>query len=226
MNTFRILVLFGVVSLAGLGKVVAQTFDIASGGLPTMTGALGGSVTGSSSTTTNLNVTINWGEISPANTNGRVVVTVPVAIRSIAAYQINVVTTGGTNVNPQGLQRTDIGFGLNRSFTSMGANAFGGCTSTSDVFNAAITADPTVGVTLNAAGRTTYVSSLNNTSTLTDVLHGPRLSVTSAGAGRGRTDNGWIIKFVFCVTPQFYATGVTTTTVTISIGAGPGPDCP
>lgn len=223
MNTYRILVFFGIVSLACLGNVVAQTFDISSGGLPTMTGSVGGSVTGSSSTVTNLNVTINWGEISPSNTNGRVVVTVPVAIRSISPYQINVVTAGGTNVNPQGLQRTDIGFGLNRTFTSMGANSETGCSS-ADVFNAAITADPTVGVTLNAAGRTTYVSSLNNVSASTVVLNGPRLSKLGVGAGR-RTDNGWIIKFVFCVTPQFYATGITTSTVTISISSGPTLAC-
>ena len=205
------------ISLAGLGSISAQTHDISSGGLPTITGSRGGSVTGSSVTTNDLNVTVNWGEISPANTNGIVTVTVPIAIRSLAAYQIGVAVTGGTNANPQGLQKSDIGFGLKRSFQQMGANSQN-CTKSTDVFNPAITADPTVGTSIDAAGRVKYVSSLNTITGSTVILNGPQLSIGSAGR---RTDNGWIITVVFAVTPQFYASGITTTTVTFTIGSGP-----
>jgi hypothetical protein len=105
----------------------------------------------------------------------------------------------------------------------MGANSQGGCANP-DVYNPAITEDPTVGITMNAAGRATYISSVNNLATSTRILNGPRLSVVAAGAGR-RTDNGWILNIIFCVTPQFYATGITTSTITFTISAGPNLAC-
>lgn len=215
MRTLRISIFIVAISLASLGNVFAQTHDISSGGLPTLTGSRGGSITGSSSTLNDLTVTINWGELSPLNTNGIIKATVPIGIRSVGSYQIAVSVAGGTSVNPQGLQRADVGFGLNRTFTRMGANSRT-CSST-DTFNASITADPTVGVTTNAAGRTTYVSSLNTITGSTVILSGPDLSLVP---GR-RTDNGWIINVVFAMTPQFYAAGTTSTTVTFTIGPGP-----
>ncbi|HEY0100209.1 MAG TPA: hypothetical protein VGB76_14765, partial [Pyrinomonadaceae bacterium] len=47
----------------------AQTYDLGGGGLPTITGALNGSVSGTSSTTQDLVVTVNFGEVSPLNAN-------------------------------------------------------------------------------------------------------------------------------------------------------------
>jgi hypothetical protein len=208
--------------LVATGSIVAQTYDISSGGLPTLTGSQGGSIVGTSSTTTNLSVTINWGEVSPSNTNGIITANVPIAIRSFAAYQISVSVSGGTNVNPQALQRSDVGFGLARSFTRMGS--LSRTCSSSDVFNPAITANPATGITTNAAGRTTYVSSLATITGSTVILNGPTLSSTAAGTIR-RTDNGWIINVIFVMTPQFYAAGTTSTTVTFTIGAGPALVC-
>jgi hypothetical protein len=215
MRILRISIFITAISLVGLGNVFAQTHDISSGGLPTLTGSRGGTITGSSSTLNDLTVVINWGEVSPLNTNAIIKATVPIAIRSIGAYQIAVSVSGGTSVNPQGMQRSDVGFGLARTFTRMGANSR--TCSSADTFNASITADPTVGVTTNAAGRTTYVSSLNTITGSTVILSGPDLSLVP---GR-RTDNGWIISVVFALTPQFYASGTTSTTVTFTIGPGP-----
>ena len=215
MRIFRILIFTGVISLVGLGNAFAQIYDISSGGLPTLTGSQGGSVVGSASTLSNLTVTINWGELSPSNTNGIIKATVPIAIRSLASYQISVSVTGGTSVNPQGVQRSDVGFGLLRSFTYMGANSR--TCSPPDTFNPAITADPTIGVALDGAGRRTYVSSMNTISGSTVILSGPTLSFV----GGRRTDNGWIINVIFAMTPQFYANGTTSTVVTFTIGAGP-----
>ena len=59
----------------------AQALDISSGGQPTITGAVGGSVTGGALVTDDLVVTINFGEVSPLNTNSIVKVTVPFALR-------------------------------------------------------------------------------------------------------------------------------------------------
>ena len=213
---FSLFVCTVILLLLGAGGGAAQTFDISSGGLPTLTGSQGGSIVGSSSTVTDLNVTINWGEVSPSNTNGLITATVPIAIRSLASYQIAVSVSGGTNANPQALQPSDVGFGLSRTFTRMGA--LSRTCSSSDTFNPAISANPATGITTNAAGRTTYVSSLATITGTTVILSGPTLSTTTAGR---RTDNGWILSLIFVMTPQFYAAGTTSTTVTISIGAGP-----
>ena len=98
--------------LAGAQSTFAQALDISSGGQPTITGAVGGSVTGSASVLNDLVVTINFGEVSPANTNAIVKVVVPIALRSNQPYQVSVSFSGLSNANLQGLQASDIGFGL------------------------------------------------------------------------------------------------------------------
>src|ERR1700755_1222840 len=100
-NAFSISLLLYLLLFGGLGNTFAQTFDIASGGLPTITGAVGGSVSGSSSTNSNLSVTINFGEVSPANKNNIVKVIVPIAIRSTAPYKVTAAVTGATHANAQ-----------------------------------------------------------------------------------------------------------------------------
>ena len=59
--------------------VSAQALDISSGGQPTITGAVNGSVTGSASVLNDLVVTVNFGEVSPLNPNAIVKVIVPIA---------------------------------------------------------------------------------------------------------------------------------------------------
>src|SRR5690348_17614690 len=90
----------------------AQALDISSGGQPTITGAVSGSVTGSASVTNDLVVTINFGEVSPLNTNSIVKVTVPIALRSNQPYQVAVSMSGLNNVNAQAVQASDVGFGI------------------------------------------------------------------------------------------------------------------
>src|ERR1043165_4371049 len=90
----------------------AQALDISSGGQPTITGAVGGSVTGNSNVTNDLVVTVNFGEVSPLNTNSIVKVTVPIALRSNQPYQVAVSVTGLTNANAQALQASDVGLGI------------------------------------------------------------------------------------------------------------------
>lgn len=220
-GTFGIPILFCVLLLVSLGSVAAQTYDISSGGAPTITGASGGSVTGSSSVLNDLIVTINFGEISPANTNGIVKVVVPIAIRSNTVYQVAVSVTNSTNANVQAVQMTDIGFGAN-NFRSMGANAKI-CTNSSHIFYAPFNNDPAANVTINASGRAAYPSTISNIGASTVILSGPRLSSTK-NANR-QTDNGYIFDAIFAVTPQFYAAGSTSATVTFTISAGPNVTC-
>src|SRR5829696_8285500 len=92
--------------------VSAQALDISSGGQPTITGAVNGSVTGSASVLNDLVVTINFGEVSPLNTNAIVKVTVPIALRSNQPYQVTVSTSGLSNASVEGLQASDVGIGI------------------------------------------------------------------------------------------------------------------
>jgi len=98
--------------LAVARTTFAQALDISSGGLPTITGSLNGSVIGSADVRNDLVVTINFGEVSPLNTNSIVKVVVPIAIRSNQPYQVAVSMSGLSNANPQALQSSDVGFGV------------------------------------------------------------------------------------------------------------------
>ncbi len=175
---------------------------------------------GSSSVLNDLVVTINFGEISPANINNIVKVVVPIAVRSNQQYQVQASVTGGTNANPQALQRTDIGFGVN-NFRSLGSNARV-CTNSPHIFYTPFNNDPAVNVTINASGRATYPSTLNNAVSAPTILSGPRLS---NGNNQRQTNDGYAFDAIFVITPQFYATGTTSATVTFTISAGPNAPC-
>ena len=220
MRILRNSIFFLSITLASLGNIFAQALDISSGGAPTITGSSGGSVMGSSSVLNDLVVTINFGEISPANINNIVKVVVPIAVRSNQQYQVQASVTGGTNANPQALQRTDIGFGVN-NFRSLGSNARV-CTNSPHIFYTPFNNDPAVNVTINASGRATYPSTLNNAVLATTILSGPRLS---NGNNQRQTNDGYAFDAIFVITPQFYATGTTSATVTFTISAGPNAPC-
>ncbi|HEV7646044.1 MAG TPA: hypothetical protein VGO50_19060 [Pyrinomonadaceae bacterium] len=220
-STFSIPILFCLLFIGGLGSVFAQAFDISSGGLPTITGALGGSVTGSSSTTTNLSVTINFGEVSPKNTNNIVKVVVPIAVRSTSPYKVTATVTGSTNTNPQAIQRTDIGFGAN-NMHSMGGLLARNCDESPHLFATPFSNDPAGNVMIAANGRVAYLSTLNNVATSTTILSGPELSFLTAAR---LSNNGYIFNAIFTITPQFYASGTANLTITFTISSGPNVPC-
>lgn len=210
-----------VLLVCAANTISAQNFDISSGGQPTIAGALSGSVTGSSSVLNNLSVTINFGEISPANTNSLVEVVVPIAIRGSQPYQVAVTISGLGNANPQALQASDIGFGAN-NMRSMGAKA-SVCTNSSHIFYSPFGNDPAVTKTIGANGRATYQSTLSNISVSTVILSGPRLT-KSNNSSRG-TDDGYVFDAIFAITPQFFAAGTSSATLTFTISAGPNAAC-
>lgn len=220
MSTFRIPILFIAISLASLGNVFAQALDISSGGAPTITGSSGGSVTGSASVLNDLVVTVNFGELSPMNSNSIVKVTVPIGVRSNQPYRVTVTYSGSTNANLQAVQKTDIGFGV-RNMRAMGSNSRV-CTLSNHLFYSPFSNDPTSLVTLSAAGRVQYVSDLGDVTTATTILTGPRLS---NGGGARATNDGYIFDAILAITPQFYAAGTTSATLTFTISAGPNVPC-
>jgi len=214
-------IVLGVLVVCAASTASAQNFDISSGGQPTITGSLSGSVTGSSSVLNNLSVTINFGELSPANTNSLVKVIVPIAIRSNRAYQVAATVTGLGNANPQALQSADIGFGAN-NLRALGANARV-CTNSSHIFRAPFANDPAVTKSIGANGRATYQSTLANISVSTVILSGPRLSTTSNAARQ--VNNGYVFDAIFAITPQFFAAGASSATLTFTISSGPSAPC-
>ena len=218
-RALTIAILSCLLALCAASEARAQ-FDISSGGLPTMTGAQGGTVSGSNSMTQDLVVTINFGEVSPVNANNLVKVTVPIAIRSTAPYQVAVTVAGAFNGNPQAVQASDIGFGA-RNIRQMG-NKSQDC-NTPHLFRTPFNNDPSATVTLDTNGRASYPSSLDDVLTSTVILSGPRL--TKGSVTKHEADNGYIFDAIFTIKPQYYVSGTFSATVTFSIAAGPNVSC-
>lgn len=220
-STLSIPILLCLIFVGGLVEIFAQALDISSGGIPTITGTLGGSVTGSSSVLNNLVVTVNFGEISPLNSNNLVKVTVPIGVRSNQQYKVTVTYTGSTNANAQALQKADIGFGVN-NWRAMGSNSRV-CTQSSHLLYSPFNNDPSTTRTINATtGRAQYTSDLADVISNTTILSGPRLS---NGNNNRQTNDGYTFDAIFVVTPQFYASGTTSATLTFTISAGPNAPC-
>ena len=199
----------------------AQALDISSGGQPTITGAVNGSVTGTALVTGDLAVTINFGEVSPSNTNAVVKVTVPIALRSNQPYQVSVSFSGLSNANAQALQASDIGFGLQNPRLLGGAGQI--CNQSTHVIRTPFNNDPATSATVGTNGRVSYQSSLSSVSGSTVILSGPELSKNNSS--KRQQSDGWVFDAVFVLTPQFFAPGVSSATLIFNISAGPNVPC-
>ena len=201
--------------------VAAQALDISSGGLPTITGALNGTVTGSANVQNDLVVTINFGEVSPLNTNAIIKVVVPVAIRSNQPYQIAVSMSGINNANAQALQASDIGFGLQNLDLLGGAGKI--CTQSTHIIRSPFNNDPATSATVGSNGRVSYPSTLANLSASTIILSGPELSKNNSA--KRQNSDGYNFDVIFALTPQFFAPGVSSATLVFTISPGPNVPC-
>jgi len=166
-------------------------------------------------------VTINFGEVSPLNTNSIVKVIVPIALRSNQPYQVAVSTTGLTNANAQALQASDVGLGLQNVRVLGGAGKV--CTQSTHIIRSTFNNDPASAATVGSNGRVSYPSSLGSLPGSTVILSGPELSKNNS-INRQQSD-GYVFDAIFVVTPQFFATGVSSATLTFSISAGPNVPC-
>lgn len=210
-----------VILLAVAPAAFAQALDISSGGQPTITGALNGSVTGSASVTNDLVVTINFGEVSPLNTNAIVKVVVPIAIRSNQPYQVSVTRSGLTNANAEAIQAADVGFGVQDLRLLGGAGKV--CNQSTHIIRSPFDNDPANSVTIGSNGRVTYSSSLGNLVGSTVILSGPELSKNNSS--KRQQSDGWVFDAVFTLTPQFFAAGVSSATLIFTISPGPNVPC-
>jgi len=199
----------------------AQALDISIGGQPTITGTLNGSVTGSASVLDNLIVTVDFGEVSPLNTNPIVKVIVPIALRSNQPYQVSVSFSGLTNANAQALQSTDVGFGIQNIRRLGGAGQI--CAQSTHIIRSPFDNDPAITATVGSNGRVSYPSSLGSLSGSTIILSGPELSKNNSS--KRQQSDGYIFDAIFTITPQFFVAGVSTATLIFTISPGPNVPC-
>ena len=218
----RLAFLCGLLVLCASARASAQQFDIGSGGLPTITGARNGSVTGTNDVTQVLVVNVNFGEVSPINASNVVKVVVPISIRSTSPYQVAVSVAGAFNANPLAVQRSDIGFGAG-NIRSLGSKARQ-CNDSTHVFRSPFNNDPSTSVSLDANGRAAYPSSLASLGASTVILSGPELTKGNS-VTKKEEDNGYVFDAVFAIKPQFYAAGNFNATLTFTISAGPNVRC-
>ncbi len=210
-----------VIFLAAAQTTFAQALDISSGGQPTITGAVNGSVTGSANVTNDLVVTINFGEVSPLNPNAIVKVVVPIALRSNQPYQVSVTSSGISNVNLEAIQASDVGFGLQNIRLLGGAGKI--CNQSTHIIRSPFDNDPALSATIGGSGRVSYASSLANLSGSTIILSGPELSKNNSS--KRQQSDGYEFDVIFTLTPQFFAPGISSATLIFSISPGPNVPC-
>jgi hypothetical protein len=219
MNRLRILAVLALsccLVFTATRPTLAARYDIGSAGLPTITGSVGGSVTGSSTLLSALAVSVNFGDLSPVNANSIVKVVVPIAMRTDSAYKVLVTISGSQSADANAVRFSDVGFGIQnlRPFgnqpTSCGGNSI-----IAGIFNN----DPSSSYTISGAtGRAQYPSSLANLGTNTLVINGPQLSNNFGGSGQ---NDGWAFDAILAVKPQFYTPGtMSAVTLTFTISAG------
>lgn len=201
----------GTVSMSGS---VAAAFRMSSGGAATVSGV---TVTGDTFNTRPLAVTLTFGDVGPANTNSIVYATVPVQIRSNAAYKVvgqmtaNTFNAGDT----EAIHATDVGFGvLNLRAAGDGAGLTATAVSGSTIA-VAVAHDP-VSEVVTSGLRASYPSTLNSVSASTQVLSGPRLTKASQ---ENKTNNGLLFDTKFAIVPQYFSTGSFSATLTLTISA-------
>ena len=203
----------GTVNLSG---AVSKFVEINSGGAVTLSGNSGGSVTTDGTVNTPLAVVVNLGELGPSNVSSFVTASVPLKLRSNAAYVLSMaatVTSSGTTANR--ITSADVGFGLGTvARTGLGVNSAGTDTN-------ATAGDPTLvtnGSINGTSGRyefTAVRSNLSAFSSATTALSGAFIMNAVPRSNTG----GLTVPAVFAVKPQFYENGSTTVTATFTVTA-------
>ena len=199
-----------------LSATVSKFVEISSSGPVTLTGNSGGGVTTDGVNNSPLAVSINLGELGPANTNSFVTALVPLKVRSNAGYVLSMaatVTSSGSTTNRIGA--ADVGFGLGTvSRSGTGVNTAGSDTN-------ATSGDPTLaanGSINGTTGRyefTAVRSNLSAFSSATTALSGPFI-MNAVPRSNG---NGLTVPAYFAVKPQFFENGTTTVSVTFTVTA-------
>jgi hypothetical protein len=199
-----------------VSATVSKFVEINSGGSVTLTGDSGGGVTLDGVTNSPLAVSINLGELGPANTANFVTAEVPLKLRSNAAYVLSMtatVTSSGTTTNKIGA--ADVGFGLG-TITRSGTGV-----NTSGTDTNATSGDPTLPAngSVNAtSGRYEFTGVRSNLSAFTSATTALSGSFIMNAVPRSNS-NGLTVPAFFAIKPQFFENGTTTISVTFTVTA-------
>ncbi|HLM00800.1 MAG TPA: hypothetical protein VK400_07070 [Pyrinomonadaceae bacterium] len=199
-----------------MSATVSKFIELNSGGAVTMNGNSGGGVSTDGTTNSPLAVSVNLGELGPANTNSFVTATVPLKIRSNAAYVLSMtatVTSTGTTANK--ISASDIGFGLG-TVTRAGTGV-----NTSGTDTNATSGDPTLGAngSVNATtGRYEFTAARSNLSAFSSATTALSGAYVMNAVPRSNT-NGLTVPAIFAIKPQFFEEGSTTISTTFTVSA-------
>jgi len=199
-----------------MSATVSKFVEINSGGAVTLTGNSGGGITTNGTVNTPLAVVINLGELGPSNASSFVTASVPLKLRSNAAYvmsMIATVTSTGSTANK--ITSADVGFGLGAiSRTGVGVNAAGTDTNATSG-NPTLVANGSVNATSGRYEFTAVRSNLSAFAVSTTALNG---AFIMNAVPRSNT-NGLTVPAIFAIKPQFYENGSSTVTVTFTVTA-------
>jgi hypothetical protein len=199
-----------------MSATVSKFVEINSGGAITLSGNSGGGVTTDGVANSPLAASVNLGELGPSNTSSFVTASVPLKLRSNAAYTLSMsatVTSTGSTGNKIGA--ADVGFGLG-TVTRSGTGV-----NTSGTDTNGTSGDPTLGGngSVNGiSGRyefTAVKSNLSAFSASTIALNGAFIM----NAVPKTNTNGLTVPAIFAVKPQFFENGSTTVAVTFTVAA-------
>jgi hypothetical protein len=199
-----------------MSATVSKFVEINSGGPVTLSGNSGGGVSTDGTANNPLAVIINLGEVGPSNANSFVTASVPLKIRSNAAYNLAMIATvSSTGSTTNKITAADVGFGLGAiSRTGVGVNTAG-------VDTNATSGDPTLvgnGSVNAGTGRYQFTATRSNLgafSASTTALSG---AFVMNAVPRSNT-NGLTVPAIFAIKPQFFENGTTTVTVTFTVTA-------
>jgi hypothetical protein len=199
-----------------MSATVSKFVEINSGGAVTLSGNSGGGVTTDGTANNPLAAVVNLGELGPSNTNSFVTATVPLKIRSNAAYVLSMnATVSGSGTTSNKITASDVGFGLGAvSRTGTGINTSGTDTN-------ATAGDPTLPAngSVNAtSGRYEFTAAKSNLSAFSSATTALNGSYIMNAVPRSNT-NGLTVPAIFAVKPQFYENGTTTVSVTFTVSA-------
>lgn len=203
----------GTVNLSG---TVSKFVEIQSGGAVTLTGNTGGGVTTDGTANSPLAVVVNLGELGPSNTSSFVTASVPLKLRSNAAYNMTLTATvSSTGTTAEEIGAADVGFGLG-TVTRSGVGVHTTGTDTN-----ATSGDPTLaanGAVNATSGRFEFTATRSNLGAFTaatTALSGARI----LNAVPRSNTNGLTVPAIFAVKPQFYEVGTTTVAATFTVTA-------
>ena len=198
-----------------MSATVSKFVEINSGGSVTLTGNSGGGVTTDGVANSPLAVSINLGELGPRNTNSFVTASVPLKLRSNAAYVLSMsatVTSSGTSSSRIGA--ADVGFGLG-TISRSGIGVSTGTDTNATSGDPTLPANGSVNGTTGRYEFTAVRSNLSVFSSATTALSGPIImnAVPRSNA------NGLTVPAFFAIKPQFFENGTTTISVTFTVTA-------